>query len=131
MKSIPCFLGAALLAAAAHLPAADILPPGNRAIPLGIHALTGATVVIKPGQVLESGTVLIRDGLIEKVGTNLAIPPDARVWDLKGQTIYAGFIDPYLTLGSNAPAAPSAARRATAGARPRAAGGRPIFWRDG
>ena len=97
---------------AAHLSAADILPPGNRAVPLGIHALTGGKVVVKPGEVLESGTVLIRDGLIEKVGTNVVIPADARVWDMKVQTIYAGFIDPYLTLGSNAPAAASAASAA-------------------
>jgi imidazolonepropionase-like amidohydrolase len=82
---------------------ADILPPGNRAVPLGIHALVGGKVIVKPGQTLDSATVLIRDGLIEKVGTDVAVPPDARVWDMKGMTIYAGFIDPYLTLGSNAP----------------------------
>jgi imidazolonepropionase-like amidohydrolase len=82
---------------------ADILPPGNRAVPLGIHALVGGKVVVKPGQTLDSATVLIRDGLIEKVGADVVVPPDARVWDMKGMTIYAGFIDPYLTLGTNAP----------------------------
>src|SRR5580658_434776 len=82
---------------------ADILPPGNRALPPGIHALVGGKVVVKPGETLDSATVLIRDGLIEKVGTNITAPPDARVWDMKGLTIYAGFIDPYLTLGSNRP----------------------------
>jgi imidazolonepropionase-like amidohydrolase len=82
---------------------ADILPPGNRAVPLGVHALVGGKVVVKPGQTLDSATVLIRDGLIEKVGTDVVAPPDARVWDMKGLTIYAGFIDPYLTLGTNAP----------------------------
>jgi imidazolonepropionase-like amidohydrolase len=111
MKRISSILGAALFLAAVQLPAADILPPGNRALPLGIHALIGGKVVVKPGEVLDPGTVLIRDGMIEKVGTNVAIPPDARVWDMKGQTIYAGFIDPYLTLGSNAPAAAATGRR--------------------
>jgi imidazolonepropionase-like amidohydrolase len=82
---------------------ADILPTGNRAVPLGVHALVGGKVVVKPGQTLDSATVLIRDGLIEKVGTDVVAPPDARVWDMKGLTIYAGFIDPYLTIGSNAP----------------------------
>jgi imidazolonepropionase-like amidohydrolase len=86
---------------------AEILPPGNRAVPLGVHALVGGKVVVKPGEVLESATVLIRDGLIEKVGTNVTAPADARVWDMKGLTIYAGFIDPYLTLGSNAPGRPA------------------------
>jgi imidazolonepropionase-like amidohydrolase len=82
---------------------ADILPPGNRAVPLGVHALVGGKVVVKPGQTLDSATVLIRNGLIEKVGPDVVVPPDARVWDMKGMTIYAGFIDPYLTLGTNAP----------------------------
>jgi imidazolonepropionase-like amidohydrolase len=82
---------------------AEILPPGNRAIPLGVHALVGGKVVVKPDVVLDSATVLIRDGLIEKVGADVTPPPDARVWDMKGLTIYAGFIDPYLTLASNFP----------------------------
>ena len=60
--------------------------------------------MIKPGEVLESGTIVIRDGLIKAVGKDAAPPPDARVWDMKGLTIYAGFIDPYLVLSaSNAP----------------------------
>jgi imidazolonepropionase-like amidohydrolase len=82
---------------------AEILPPGNRAVPLGVHALVGGKVVVKPGLVLDSATVLIRDGLIEKVGADVTAPADARVWDMKGLTIYAGFIDPYLSLGTNAP----------------------------
>jgi imidazolonepropionase-like amidohydrolase len=80
---------------------ADILPPGNRAVPLGVHALVGGKVVVKPGEVLDSATVVIRDGLIEKVGAEAAAPADARVWDMKGLTIYAGFIDPYLALATN------------------------------
>lgn len=94
-----------------HEARAEILPPGNRAVPLGVHALVGGKVVVKPGQTLDGATVLIRDGLIEKVGTNLVVPPDARVWDTKGLTIYAGFIDPFLTLGTNAPSAPTGPRR--------------------
>ena len=81
---------------------AEILPPGNRAVPLGVHALVGGKVVIKPGETLDSATIVIRDGLIEKVGKDVAAPPDARVWDMKGTTIYAGFIDPYLTIASAA-----------------------------
>jgi imidazolonepropionase-like amidohydrolase len=44
---------------------------------------------------------LWRDGYIEAVGKEVTAPADARVWDLKGMTIYAGFIEPYLTLGTN------------------------------
>src|SRR5258708_15113013 len=82
---------------------ADLLPPGFRPLPLGVHALVGGTVVSKPGEVIEGGTIVIRDGFIKAVGKDVAPPPDARVWDMKGLTIYAGFIDPYLVLGTTNP----------------------------
>lgn len=77
---------------------ADFLPPGHRPKPLGIHALIKATVVPLPGQSLKNATILIRDGKIEAVGTKVSIPPDARVHDLSGCIVYAGFIDPALSL---------------------------------
>lgn len=61
-------------------------------------------MVVRPGETIEGGTIVIRDGLIQEVGRNISPPSDARVWDLKGATVYAGFIDPYLTLtGTNLP----------------------------
>jgi imidazolonepropionase-like amidohydrolase len=65
-----------------------------------VHALTGATLVPAPGEVIERGTVVIRDGLIAGVGAagKVSIPADARVWDLAGRTIYAGLIEPHLRL---------------------------------
>src|SRR5690349_18248375 len=77
---------------------ADFPAPGFRPLPPGTHALVGARVVVKPGQVLDKATVIIRDGLIQSVGANVTIPADARVWDMQGLTIYAGFIDSYLSL---------------------------------
>src|SRR5438445_4911711 len=83
---------------------AEILPPAFRPLPLGAHALVGGKVVTKPGEVLEGGTIIIRDGLIKEVGKDIQAPADARVWDMKGLTIYAGFIDPYVPLSTtNAP----------------------------
>jgi imidazolonepropionase-like amidohydrolase len=90
-------LGASCLTHAA--PTSGILPPGFRPVPPGVHALVGARVVVKPGEVLTNATIIIRDGFIEAVAANAAVPADARVWDMKGLTVYAGFIDPYLTLG--------------------------------
>ena len=82
----------------------ELLPPGFRPVPLGVHALVGGKIVTKPGTTIESGTIIIRDGLIEAVGTNVAIPDDARIWDEKGETIYAGFIEPYFVPNAtNAP----------------------------
>lgn len=64
-----------------------------------LHALTNARVVTAPGKVLDKGTVVIRDGVIVDVGPNVKVPPDARVWDLAGKTIYPGFIDAYSRIG--------------------------------
>ncbi len=77
----------------------EILPPGFRPRPVGVHALVGGKVVVKPGETLDGATVVIRDGYIEAVGKNITAPADARVWDAKGLTIYAGFIESYLPLG--------------------------------
>ena len=68
----------------------------------GFHALVGARVVTAPGQVLENATIVIRNGLITAVGRDLKAPAGARVWDLAGQTIYAGFIDAHADLGMDA-----------------------------
>src|SRR5207253_5790018 len=82
---------------------AELLPPGFRPLPLGAHALVGGKVVVKPGEAIEEGTIVLRDGLIKDVGKDVAIPADARIWDMKGTTIYAGFIDSYLVLGATNP----------------------------
>jgi len=83
---------------------ADILPPGFRPLPPGAHALIGGKVIARPGEVLDGGVVIIRDGRIKEVGKGIAPPEDARIWDMRGTVIYAGFIDPYLVLNSsNAP----------------------------
>ncbi|HTL18972.1 MAG TPA: amidohydrolase family protein [Patescibacteria group bacterium] len=84
--------------------AAELLPPGFHPLPPGVHALVGGRIVVRPGEVVEGGTVVIRDGLISAVGKEATVPADARVWDLKGMTVYAGFIDSYLMLeATNAP----------------------------
>ncbi len=58
-----------------------------------VHALTNVRIVQSPGVVIENGTVVIRDGIIEAVGASVAIPPDARVWEHDSLTVYAGLID--------------------------------------
>lgn len=83
---------------------AELLPPGFRPQPVGVHALVGGKVIVKPGQTLEDATIVIRNGYLENVGSNVTPPADARVWEMKGLTIYAGFIEPYWPLsGTNAP----------------------------
>jgi len=79
-----------ILAAAALLVAAA---SAAAATPSRVHALVGARVVVAAGRTLPEATVVIRDGIIAAVGANLPVPPDARIWDLKGKTLYPGLID--------------------------------------
>ncbi len=104
-RTLPALAFVSLLAIGAHRAAAqEIRPPGFRPQPIGVHALVGGKVVVKPGETLDDATIVIRNGYIEKVGSNVTPPADARVWDMKGQTVYAGFIEPYWPLsGTNAP----------------------------
>ncbi|MEZ4650965.1 MAG: amidohydrolase family protein [Candidatus Eisenbacteria bacterium] len=61
-----------------------------------VHAIVGARIVPEAGRSIEDGTVIVRDGTIEAVGQGIPIPPDARVWNASGYTIYPGLIDPYV-----------------------------------
>jgi hypothetical protein len=69
----------------------------------GYHALVGARVVTGPGQVLTNATIVVRNGLITAVGAGMTPPAGARVWDLKGLTVYPGFIDASADLGGDTP----------------------------
>ncbi|MFG0253257.1 MAG: amidohydrolase family protein, partial [Phycisphaerales bacterium JB038] len=102
MRILHAFLGLALL-----LPGAVSAQQATRIEPVeGIrdntttyHALTGARVVTAPGQVLNGATIVIRDGMVRAVGTDVQPPAGARVWDLSGHTVYPGFIDAHADLG--------------------------------
>lgn len=63
------------------------------------YAITNARLVTVSGPVIERGTVVIRNGLIAAAGANINAPPDARVIDGTGLTVYPGLIDSYTDLG--------------------------------
>lgn len=65
----------------------------------GVVAIRNARIVPVSGPVLDTGTVVVRNGLIDAVGTNIAIPPDAWVIDGEGMIVYPGLIDGLSTLG--------------------------------
>ncbi len=106
---------------------AQIDPPGFRPRPPAAHALVGARIFTQPDTVFSKGVVLIRDGRITYAGPELNVPADARVWDCTGLTIYPGFIDPYLALGTNRPVANGASGDAVARGEFAAAGGPRFF----
>ena len=61
----------------------------------GVHALVDARIIPAPGQVIESGTLVLRHGIIEAVGADVTPPDDARVWDLEGASLYPGLIESF------------------------------------
>ena len=71
-------------------------------------AIHNAKIVTVSGPVIAKGTVILKNGLIEAVGENVAVPPDAWVVDGEGMTVYPGLIDGLSTVGMPG-AAPAAA----------------------
>ena len=80
------------------------------------YAITNARIVTVSGPVIERGTVVIRNGLIAAAGANVTAPPDARVIDGAGLTVYPGLIDAYTNL-----AVPEASASPAPGGGPAAA----------
>jgi hypothetical protein len=72
-------------------------------------AIRNARIVPVSGPVIPSGTVVVAKGLIQAVGANATIPPEARVIDGTGLTVYPGLIDAGTDVGTGAAAAPAQA----------------------
>ncbi|MDP6570687.1 MAG: hypothetical protein QGF57_05550, partial [Candidatus Marinimicrobia bacterium] len=64
----------------------------------GVWALTGGTIYTTPANKLENATIVIRDGFIEEVGRKITLPKDATKIDMKGKTIYPGFIESWMEI---------------------------------
>ena len=83
------------LASVVVLVAWALCPLGE--VPLGAQApsvaIRGATLVTVTNGTIPNGTVVLRDGKIAAVGTNVAIPPDAEVVDATGKFVSPGLID--------------------------------------
>lgn len=79
----------------------DFSFPGEKPKVLDIHALVGGDIQINPGKRIKQGTLLIREGIIERVGKDFDIPPAYRIWKMDEKTIYPGLIDSYLLSGSS------------------------------
>ncbi len=59
----------------------------------GLMFIKNATIHVGNGKVIENGIIKIKDGKIEEVGTNIAIPADnVKVFDVKSKHVYPGLI---------------------------------------
>ena len=59
------------------------------------NAIINATIITSPGNVLENGIILERDGKIIAVGKDVSIPKNTVIHDKKGTYIYPSFIELY------------------------------------
>ncbi len=110
MHYFTCLRRAGGSALATALILALFVPPLHAATPR-VHAIVGARIVTAPGQVIERGTIVIRDGVITAVGADAPVPADARIWQADSLTIYSGLIDAFVQLPEAAPTGPRTGRR--------------------
>jgi len=67
--------------------------------PRGVFAIRNVHIVTVSGPDIENGTVLIRDGKIEAVGTTVNVPSGAQVIEGRGLSVYPGMIDAGTNMG--------------------------------
>lgn len=89
------FLATLVAGAASTVQVSAQAPP----TPPDHYAITNARIVTAPGQVIERGTIVMRDGRITAVGTRVEIPAAAIHVDASGHTVYAGLIDAASSVG--------------------------------
>jgi imidazolonepropionase-like amidohydrolase len=84
----------------------------GRADAPNIYAIKDAKLVTASGAPLATGTIVIRNGLIDSVGADVQPPADATVIDGAGLTVYPGLIDMGNAAGLDAapPASPGSFR---------------------
>ena len=58
-----------------------------------LYAIKGARLVTAAGAPIASGTIVIRNGLIDAVGADVQAPAGATVIDGAGMTVYPGLVD--------------------------------------
>ena len=94
-KTVVLFLLALLPAVAQEtFPVNDVQDQRARA-----YAFTNATIYLDYKTKLEGATLLIRDRVIEAVGSDQSVPEGYQVVDLQGKYLYPSFIDSYTSYG--------------------------------
>ena len=95
MKKI--FLSIASLCLLLHISAQETVYPAPAQ--KGSTVITNATVHVGNGQVLQNASVVITDGKIAAVGTNVTVPAGATTVNAEGKHVYPGLILPASNLG--------------------------------
>lgn len=88
------FLGAVSLSAQSQTPVTDPVV-GLQVNTPDWTVLKHASVISKPGEQLKDMEIVIKGDVIQEIRKSGSIPAGARIIDLSGKTVYAGFIDAY------------------------------------
>src|SRR5690606_2758858 len=68
-------------------------------------AFTNARILTVSGKVIENGTLVIKSGKIEAVGSDVVVPAGAKVIDASGKTIMPGLVNAWSHAGLDEPQA--------------------------
>lgn len=72
---------------------------GTPASKFSAYALRNATIVVSPEKTIEKGTILVRNGRIEKIGMLLSVPDEYVIVECEGKIILPAFIELNSSLG--------------------------------
>lgn len=61
--------------------------------------LRNATVHTVSGDVIENGSILLEEGKIKAIGTNIPFPGESEIVEAKGKHIYPGLMDSFSSIG--------------------------------
>ncbi|MDG1040546.1 MAG: amidohydrolase family protein [Polaribacter sp.] len=89
-------------------------------------AFTNAQIYVTPTQIINKGTLLVKDGKVVAVGKRVKIPNGTKTVDLSGKTIYPSFIEVYSNFGIKNPTPPRNVNRN----RQYEAGRSGYYWND-
>jgi len=115
------FLCSYSISAQEHFPKNDGVKSKNT----NYTAFTNAKIYVTPTQVINKGTLLIKEGKVVATGKSITIPENAVIVNLSGKSIYPSFIDAYSKFGVKTP------QRQSGGGRPQYNAGREgFYWND-
>jgi imidazolonepropionase-like amidohydrolase len=101
MKRIMFLLSALSCAAllAFFGPESSLVRSVSAQTPQTTYAIRNARIVTVTGPVVENGTVVISNGKIAAVGSNVSVPPGATIIDASGLSVYPGMTDADTEIG--------------------------------
>ncbi|SHJ40300.1 amidohydrolase family protein [Pseudozobellia thermophila] len=89
------FLGCAQMSAQDYFPVNDQVKAKNN----NYMAFVNAKIYVTPVQVVDKGTLLIREGKVVQAGKSVTLPKNTVVVDVSGKWIYPSFIDVFSSFG--------------------------------